>query len=74
MKSNEVTTKQEKAVRRAPVSLQGMFDAVLAYLSLAVLAGLAFKGVEALVDSKPAVSTAIGVVVVLLLVKTALKK
>ena len=59
---------------KKPINYKPMLDSVLSYVALVILAGLAYEGVKALVDAKPAVQTAVGILLVLLLIKTAVKK
>lgn len=47
---------------------------VFSFVALTLLAALSFEGVKSLVDAKPSIQTAVALVLVLLLVKTALKK
>ena len=56
------------------INLASMLNALQSYLAQVILAGLAFVGVQSLVDAKPAIQTGIAVLVVLLLTKTALHK
>lgn len=44
------------------------------YVSLMLLAGFAYQGIHSLVDAKPVIQSMIGIIVVVLLVKTVLNK
>ena len=69
MKKESKATTQKKTIHLMPI-----INTALAYLALILLAGLAFEGIKSLVDAKPTIQTAVGVILVLLLVKTALKR
>ena len=64
----------EKKTNKKNINLASMLNALQSYLAQVILAGLAFVGVQSLVDAKPAIQTGIAVLVVLLLTKTALHK
>lgn len=49
------------------------FTAIESFIAILLLAALAFKGVQSLVDASEAVKTALGVLVIVLLVKSATK-
>lgn len=47
---------------------------IYSYVSLVILSGLAFIGIQELIDSKPIVQAGFGIITILLLIKTVLKR
>jgi hypothetical protein len=68
MKKQE--TKEPETVIDKLLILNGLFS----YFALVILAALAYEGIRSLVDAKPAAQTFIAVILIVLLVKAAIKK
>lgn len=62
--------KKSKPEKKSNINL----TAIESFIAIVILAALAFKGVQSLVDASEAIKTGLAVLVVLLLVKTAIKR
>jgi len=66
-KNSEVKTKKN-------INIGAIYNSILSYVAMVLLAGFAYVGVQSLVDAKPMIQTGIAILVTMLLVKTALNK
>lgn len=72
--TKQKTTKVSEPKAKRNINVKGMFNELQAWVAMVLLAGLAYQGVLSLIDANPSVATGIGLVTVLLLVKTAQKR
>jgi len=56
------------------INLKPIVNNTLSVISLVLLAGFAYQGVVSLVDARPWIQTGVGILLILLLIKTAVKK
>lgn len=73
-KDDLVPPTKKKAVNRGKSNIKLVSDEVFSAIALILLAGFAYEGIRGLVEASDAIKAIIGMIVVLLLLKTAVKR